>query len=313
MAESKPFPSSNCTTTSPYFHGENQMNAEVTYELMTEAANFLLNKTKYRPKIGIVCGSGLSAFGDCVENAEIIPYEDIPHFPTSTVPGHRGQMIFGKVNGVTVMCMQGRFHYYEGYSLAKVCMPIRVMNLVGVTHLVATNAAGSLNDNYNVGDIVLLKDHINFLGLSGISPLRGSNESRFGPRFLPANNSYDKVLKTFALDIVDEMNIRKCVHEGVYVCVGGPTYESIAEVRMLRAFGGDCVGMSTVHEVIAARHCGMKVVALSFITNKCITQYENQNEPNHEEVLKAANQHKGKLTQIISQLVFRINADVNRN
>lgn len=208
-----------------------------------------MSRTKYRPKIGIICGSGLGSFGECIDNVEIIPYEEIPNFPVSTVEGHRGQMIFGKIDSVPVMCMQGRFHYFEGYSLAKCCMPIRVMKIIGITHLIITNAAGALNENYNVGDIVVLKDHINFLGLSGFSPLRGPNETRFGPRFLPTNNSYDCTLKAHALDIADEMNIKSAVHEGVYVCVGGPTYESIAEVRMLKAFGGDCAGMSTVHEV----------------------------------------------------------------
>lgn len=229
--------------------------SQSSYDLIIGAANFVLNRTKYRPKIGIICGSGLGSFGDCIENAEIIQYKEIPNFPVSTVEGHLGQLVFGDIKGVPVMCMQGRFHYYEGYSLAKCCMPIRVMKIIGITHLIVTNAAGSLNEKYNVGDIVVMKDHINFLGLAGISPLRGVNESRFGPRFLPTNNSYDGALVAHALDIADEMNLKNSVHEGVYVCVGGPTYESIAEARLLVAFGGDCAGMSTVHEVSSIFFC----------------------------------------------------------
>lgn len=177
-------------------------------------------------------------------------------------------MIFGTINDVPVMCMQGRFHYLEGYSMAKCCMSIRVMKVIGVTHLIVTNAAGSLNDAYNVGDIMILRDHINFLGLSGVSPLRGPNENRFGPRFLSTSKSYDKTMISHALDIASELKIRNSVHEGVYVCVGGPTYESIAEVRMLTAFGGDSVGMSTVHEVCLIDRKSLNKLLEIFYTNK---------------------------------------------
>lgn len=220
-----------------------------SYNEINEVAKFLLSNTKYRPKIGIICGSGLGSLCEAVEDVDIIPYNTIPFFPVTTVSFHSSKMVFGTLSDVPVMCMQGRFHYYEGYSLAKCCMPIRVMHLVGITHLIITNAAGSVNDTYNVGDLVILKDHINLLSLSGVNPLRGPNEDRFGPRFLPMNKAYDEKLREYALTIADELGIRNEIHEGVYLCTGGPTFETVAECRMIRLLGADCVGMSTVHEV----------------------------------------------------------------
>lgn len=212
-------------------------------------ANFLLDRTKHRPKIGIICGSGLGSLAESVKDAEIVPYQIIPNFPVSTVEGHAGQMIFGNIHNVPVMVMQGRFHYYEGYPLAKCCMPIRVMKLVGVTHLIATNAAGGLNEKYNVGDIVIVKDHINLMGFAGNNPLQGPNDIRFGPRFPPMNKAYDVDMKRNAFEIAKELGIQDQVHEGVYTCLGGPNYETCAELKMLKILGVDCVGMSTVHEV----------------------------------------------------------------
>lgn len=186
---------------------------------------------------------------DTIENADVVSYSAIPNFPIPTVSFHSGKMVFGTISNVPVMCMQGRFHYYEGYSLAKCCLPVRIMHLFGITHLIITNAAGSLNENYNIGDLVVLKDHINLLGLSGFSPLRGPNEDLFGPRFLPLNKSYDKKLREYAIDAADKLGITHETHEGVYSCTGGPAFETVAECRMLKLLGADCVGMSTVHEV----------------------------------------------------------------
>lgn len=220
-----------------------------SYDLLSTTANFLLDHTKHRPKIGVICGSGLGSLAESLTHPDIISYESIPNFPVSTVDGHAGQMIFGKINDIPVMCMQGRFHYYEGYPLAKCCMPIRVMKLVGVTHLIATNAAGGLNENFNVGDIVIVKDHINLMGFAGNNPLQGPNDTRFGPRFPPMNKAYDEQMKRHALEIAGELGIEDQVHEGVYTCLGGPNYETVAELKMLKILGVDCVGMSTVHEV----------------------------------------------------------------
>lgn len=179
-------------------------------------AKYLLDITKYRPQIGIICGSGLGTLGETIENADIIPYQNIPNFPVSTVDGHSGQMIFGTIKNIPVMCMQGRFHYYEGYSLSKCCIPIRVAKLFGIKYLIITNAAGSLNDTYNVGDIMIIKDHINLLSLAGLNPLRGSNESLFGPRFLAMNKAYDEQFRSVALEIARELDVGNDVREGKF-------------------------------------------------------------------------------------------------
>lgn len=229
-----------------------------SFETLQGIASFFHERTKYRPKIGIICGSGLGSLAESLQDADIFPYESIPNFPVSTVEGHAGQMIFGLLDNVPVMCMQGRFHYYEGYPLAKCSMPIRVMKLTGVTHLIATNAAGGLNPKYNVGDIVIVKDHINMMGLSGNNPLQGPNDARFGPRFPPMNKAYDADLRKHALQVAKDLGIQDQVHEGVYTCLGGPNYETVAELKMLRILGVDCVGMSTVHEVSVVMYLDKK-------------------------------------------------------
>lgn len=239
---------------------------------------------------------------EALENTVIFPYEEIPNFPVSTVEGHVGQLVFGKLNGIEVVCMQGRFHYYEGYPLWKCAMPVRVMHLVGVTHLLATNAAGGLNPKYKVGDIMLVKDHINLMGFAGNNPLQGPNDERFGPRFPPMNQAYDKTLlakvKKLWKDEGDEH-----VHEGVYTCLGGPNFETVAELRMLKMLGVDAVGMSTVHEVITGRHCNMTVLAFSLITNECITDYECHEEANHEEVMDVGKMRQDTLKRFVEKIV----------
>lgn len=309
-----------------------------SYEQINTAAKFLLDSTKHRPRIGIICGSGLGSLADSIENADIIPYDTIPNFPISTVEGHSGKMIFGIIKNVPVMCMQGRFHYYEGYSLTKCSMPVRVMKLVGISHLIITNAAGSVNETYNVGDLMIIKDQINMLSLAGCNPLRGPNVALFGPRFLPMNKAYDAQLRKYALNIANELNIADEVHEGVYMCTGGPTYETVAESRLIKLLGADCVGMSTVHEVSTkflkkntvffsnknsesieneslfqttiARHCDIKVIAISFVSNKCITDYDCDDEPNHNEVVLVGLQRQPVLTEFIRRLVAQISVDV---
>ncbi|KAG4066596.1 hypothetical protein HA402_007232 [Bradysia odoriphaga] len=282
-----------------------------SYEVLSATASFLLDQTKRRPKIGIICGSGLGSLAKSLANPDVISYSSIPHFPVSTVEGHAGQMIFGEINDIPVMCMQGRFHYYEGYSLAKCCMPIRVMKLVGVTHLIATNAAGGLNESFELGDIVIIKDHINFMGVAGNNPLQGPNDTRFGPRFPPMNKAYDEPMKQQAFEIAGELNIEDKVHEGVYACLGGPNYETVAELKMLKLLGVDCVGMSTVHEVITARHCHITVFAFSIITNKCVTDYESQAEPGHEEVVEVGRNRQFILAEFVRRLITRITAVEN--
>lgn len=200
---------------------------------------------------------------DKIENADKFPYKDIPGFPNTTVESHVGCLIFGKLNSIPVMCMQGRFHFYEGYPLARCCMPIKVMKLVGITNLIITNAAGGINKSYSVGDVMLIKDHINLMGIAGNGPLYAGGDSinRFGPLFFPMNQAYNSELIQIAKVIGKELNMEEFLQEGVYTCVGGPNYETVADVRMLKLIGADAVGMSTVHEVVTAKQMDMKVFA----------------------------------------------------
>ncbi|XP_076247245.1 purine nucleoside phosphorylase isoform X2 [Calliopsis andreniformis] len=277
-----------------------------TFEALQESAKYLLDRTKVRPRIGIICGSGMGSLADSLEDKQSFPYEEIPNFPVSTVKGHRGQMVFGYLQGVPVMCMQGRFHYYEGYPLWKCAMPVRVMKLVGVTHLIATNAAGGLNPTYKVGDIMIVKDHVNMMGFAGNNPLQGPNDDRFGPRFPPMNKAYNTNLLEIGQQVAEEMGICDIVHKGVYTCLGGPNFETVAELKMLRMVGVDAVGMSTVHEVITARHCDLSVFAFSLITNICVTDYENHEEANHEEVMDVGRARNRLLNDYVSRIVIRL-------
>ncbi|CAL7943164.1 unnamed protein product [Xylocopa violacea] len=277
-----------------------------TFEALQESAQYLLERIKIRPKVGVICGSGLGLLAESLEDKQCFPYEEIPHFPVSTVKGHQGQMVFGYLQGVPVMCMQGRFHYYEGYPLWKCAMPVRVMKLVGVTHLIATNAAGGLNPTYKVGDIMMVKDHVNMMGFAGNNPLQGPNDDRFGPRFPPMNKAYNSQLLEIGQQVAEEMGISDIVHKGVYTCLGGPNFETVAELKMLRMIGVDAVGMSTVHEVITARHCDLTVFAFSLITNQCVTDYENHEEANHEEVMDVGKARQPLLQEYVSRIVLRL-------
>lgn len=203
------------------------------------------------------------------------------------------------------MCMQGRFHFYEGVSLSQCAMPVRLMKLLGVSILIVSNAAGGVNPSYKVGDIMLLKDHINFVGLTGQNPLRGSNEEKFGPRFVALNNAYKPELNQEAKIVAKNLGIEG-IHEGVYCCVGGPNYETVAEVKLLRILGADAVGMSTVHEVIAAKHCGLECFAFSLITNVGIADYDSHEVPNGKEVVDVANKKSKELKKFIEVLVPRL-------
>ncbi|CAO1406379.1 unnamed protein product [Diamesa serratosioi] len=280
-----------------------------SYEVIDEIASYLMLGTNFRPKIGIICGSGLGSLADTLTDAVSFPYESIPNFPVSTVAGHAGKMVFGLLDGIPVMCMQGRFHYYEGYPLAKCSMPVRVMKLCGCTHLIATNAAGGLNGAYNVGDIMIVKDHINIMGFAGNSPLQGPNDLRFGPRFPPMNRAYDPELISVAKQISKDMGIERETKCGVYICVGGPNYETVAELRMWKILGVDAVGMSTIHEVIIARHCDLKVFALSLITNRCETEYECNEQANHEEVMEIGAKKHLVLKEFVTRMAHHMNKD----
>ncbi|XP_059054097.1 purine nucleoside phosphorylase-like isoform X2 [Achroia grisella] len=276
-----------------------------SYETLQEIANFLLTRTTIRPTIGIICGSGMGSLAESIMDAESIPYEEIPNFPVSTVEGHHGRLVFGRLDGVSVVAMQGRFHYYEGYPLWKCCLPVRVMKLLGVKTLIATNAAGGLNPSYKIGDLMIVKDHINMMGFAGNNPLHGPNDERFGPRFPPMSKAYNYEYRKLAKEVAKEYNIENIVREGVYTCLGGPNFETVAELNMLKMVGVDAVGMSTVHEVITARHCDLNVFALSLITNECVTSYEADEQANHEEVLDVGRMRQDVLRKFVSRLVTK--------
>jgi purine-nucleoside phosphorylase len=262
-----------------------------------QAVEQIRHKTDLQPVVGLVLGSGLGSLADTLENRIAIPYAEIPGWPLSTVHGHSGQLVIGHLEGQVVVAQQGRAHFYEGYTMQQVTFPIRVMYALGVNTVILTNAAGGLNENYRVGDLMLLNDHINFVGMSGNNPLIGPNDDSVGPRFLGMAQTYDRDLRRLAHQAADQAGIT--LHEGVYVCLAGPNFETPAEIRMLRGMGADAVGMSTAHEVIVARHAGMRVMACSGITNESIDQVDSELETNHEEVLDAGKVLVPRLTAIL--------------
>lgn len=285
---------------------------KISYESVSVSAEYLMKRTSHRPKIAIICGSGLAGLADLLTNAYVFNYSDIPNFPESTVPGHKSRMIFGLLDDIPVMLMQGRFHAYEGYPLELCAMPVRVMKLCGISTLIVTNAAGGLNSTFKAGDIMVLKDHINMPGFTGMHPLRGPNDTRFGTRFFALNDCYDIRWRQLAQNVYK--NIENQVpgqpgklHEGVYTMLGGPNFETVAELRMLKICGVDAVGMSTIPEVLVARHCKMSVFAFSLITNECIMNEDDEQKPDHEEVIATANNQQETLRAFVSQMVIGIN------
>lgn len=264
------------------------------------AAHYIASKTPHRPTIGLVLGSGLNALAERLERADVIPYCDIPGFPVSTVAGHSGALVIGEWGGKTVLVMRGRAHYYEGYSMQRLTLPIRVMRLLGVNTLIVTNAAGGVNETFRAGDVMLITDHINFVGMAGANPLRGPNDDTLGPRFPDMSRAYDPALCNLARAVARENGI--ALREGVYVMIAGPSYESPADVRVLRLLGADAVGMSTVPEVIVARHGGMHVLGLSLISNSLASH----TQVDHEEVLAAGRAAIPHLTTLIQGIVERI-------
>lgn len=231
--------------------------------MVKQAAEFIKSKIEGEYEIGIICGSGLGGLCDKVENPIYVNYADIPNFPVSTAPGHIGRFVFGTLSGKKVVCMQGRVHYYEGYSPEDVIMPVRVMKLLGVQNLIVTNAAGGINESFNVGDIMLITDHINF---TGVNPLIGKNDDRFGVRFPDMSFAYSPALRKTAIECATKIGLS--LREGVYIGCSGPSYETPAEIIAFRTLGADTVGMSTVMEVIAANHCKMDVLGFSLVANK---------------------------------------------
>jgi len=263
---------------------------------LNETVAFIRSKFSGRAKVGIILGSGLGNLTEEIVVEESIPYTDIPHFPVSTVQGHGGKLILGDLNGVKVLVMSGRFHYYEGYTAQQVVYPVRVMKLLGVETLLLSNAAGAVNPYYKVGDLMIINDHISFFTHN---PLLGKNVEELGTRFPDMSEPYSKELINKAVEIAQEHNIQ--VFQGVYTGVTGPTFETRAEYKLIKAVGGDVVGMSTVQENIAAIHCGMQVFAISVVTDLGIRDAENT--ITHEEVLQAAKEAEPKLTLLFKELV----------
>ncbi len=268
-------------------------------EKIKATANYIKERINATPEIGIILGTGLGGLVNEIEILESIPYKEIPNFPVSTVEGHAGRLIHGKLGNREILAMQGRFHYYEGYSMKEVTFPVRVMKFVGITNLFVSNASGGLNPDFNVGDIMLINDHINFFPEH---PLRGKNDNNLGPRFPDMSECYDKQLISKAKRIALKNNIN--IKEGVYIGVSGPTFETPSEYKMFRIFGADIVGMSTVPEVIVARHMGLKVFGVSIITDSGVPG--EIVEISHEEVQEVAMKAEPKMTLILKELIETI-------
>jgi purine-nucleoside phosphorylase len=248
-----------------------------------DAARVVLPSLTRKPRVGLILGSGLGSLAESVRNAQSTPYSHIPNWPVATVVGHKGQLIAGELSGQPVLVMQGRAHYYEGYEMAQIAFPVRVMQVLGIEILIVTNAAGAVNPAFQPGEVMLIQDHLNLIGMAGLSPLRGPNDEALGPRFVDMGQAYDRDLMEMARQTARRLGIR--LREGIYACLAGPTFETPADLRFLKAAGVDAVGMSTVPEVVAARHGGTRVLAFSGISNKA--NLDGSTTTSHEEVLQA--------------------------
>ncbi|WP_139489257.1 purine-nucleoside phosphorylase [Brevibacillus dissolubilis] len=266
---------------------------------INQAKEFILGQLKEAPTLGLVLGSGLGVLAEDIQDAIAIPYSDIPGFTQSTVVGHKGQLVIGKLQGKQVVAMQGRFHYYEGHGLDAVVFPIRVMKAIGVETIIVTNAAGGVNTEYNAGDLMLITDHIN---LTSRNPLIGPNDESFGVRFPDMSEAYSKRLREVAKAVANEQGIQ--LKEGVYCGMLGPSYETPAEIRMIRYLGGDAVGMSTVPEVIVARHMGVEVLGISCISNMAAGILE---QPlTHDEVMETTEKVKSEFLALVNGIIAKL-------
>ncbi len=270
-----------------------------TYEYYKKSADHLLERFGGAPEIGLVLGSGLGHFAGHIEDPITVPYAEIPNFLRSTAIGHAGQMIFGTVSGKRVVCMSGRFHYYEGYDFEQLSIPVRVLKLLGIRALILTNAAGAVNKSYKPGDIMVISDHIK---LMGASPMRGPNIDEFGPRFFDMGSTYTPKLRKLALELAEKSPLT--VHEGVYWFTPGPQYETPAEIRAIRALGGDAVGMSTVTETLTASHCKLPLLALSVMTNMAAGVLPQPLTA--EEVIETANSIEAPFTDYVKDIIAHI-------
>lgn len=268
------------------------------WEKVQETVNYIKAKTNFIPEYGVILGSGLGGFTSDIQIEFTLPYDEIPNFPVSTVEGHKGALVFGTIEGKKVVAMQGRFHFYEGYDMKQVTFPVRVMKYLGVTKLIVSNASGGVNPKYKVGSVVIIKDHVNMMPEH---PLRGKNDERFGPRFVNMSEPYSRNMMAKAKEIAVNLNIE--IHDGVYLGLQGPTFETLAEYKMVKALGCDCVGMSTVPEVIVARHMELETFGVSVITD--MGDEESIGTITHAEVLEAAKEAEPKVRSLIKNLIIQ--------
>ena len=274
----------------------------VTIEEIDDIVSAIKSLAKHQPTIGMILGSGLGGFADSIQNAVKIPYNELPNWPVSTVWGHTGQLVIGELHGKTVLVMQGRIHFYEGYSMSQITMPVRVMKRLGIETMVVTNAAGAINPSFEPGDLMLITDNLNLIGMMGFNPLIGPNMDEFGVRFPDMSQSYDREYMTLVREIAREKGL--LLREGVYAGLSGPSFESPADIRFLHQIGADSVGMSTVPEVIVARHSGMRVLGISGISNKA--NLDGNTMTTHEEVLQAGALMVPKLETLLSEFLRKI-------
>jgi purine-nucleoside phosphorylase len=278
------------------------MIAHFSLEQIDEVVKTIQARTSYRPRVSIVLGSGLNGLADSVEKPDIIPFGDLPHFPVSTVMGHAGRLVIGELEGQAVFVMQGRIHFYEGYSMAQVTLPVRVMQRLGIEILIVTNAAGGVNPAFTPGDVMLITDNLNLIGIAGQNPLIGPNLDKIGPRFPDMSQAYDRALCDLARSVARKENI--ILQEGIYAGLSGPSFESPADLRFLRLAGADSVGMSTVPEVIVARHGGMRVLGLSGISNKA--NLDGSMVTTHEEVMEAGKHITPKIEKLVRGILRQL-------
>jgi purine-nucleoside phosphorylase len=276
----------------------------VTPEQIGRAADFVRAHTQHQPTVGLILGSGLGPLADAIAAPDIVATADIPHWPASTVQGHTGRLVIGPLAGRTALVLQGRTHFYEGYGMDRVTLPVRVMLELGIQTLIVTNAAGGLNPNYRPGDLMLIRDHINFPGMAGNNPLRGPNEERYGPRFPDMTQAYDPELRALAHQVAAEAGF--ALREGVYAYVAGPSFETPAELRFLQMVGADAVGMSTAPEVVVARHSGVRVLGISTIANLAQTDPAQGSVVTHTEVLETGALAVPRLIQVVQGVISRL-------
>ena len=271
------------------------MTAYITLEQIDQAVDAIRVRSSYHPRVGLILGSGLNSLAESVQNADIIPYGDLPNWPVSTVEGHAGRLVIGELEGQTVFVMQGRIHFYEGYGMPAITLPVRVMQRLGLEMLFVTNAAGGVNPDFVPGDVMLITDNLNLMGMTGANPLMGPNIDELGPRFPDMSQAYDHELMGSARQVASKEKIQ--LREGVYCGLSGPSFEGPADLRFLRMVGADAVGMSTVPEVIVARHGGMRVLGFSGISNKA--NLDGSTVTTHEEVIEAGKVISPKIEKII--------------